>query len=514
MSTNGNTPPLGIELADAALGAAFCNAQAAELVAASLTLDDLPHERQRRALSAIQTLTASRSPIDPVIVATMLGASGDDRAYLLSLPELCPLATNVRSYIEQLKQLRWRADLHRRSLELTQITSSEEFSLGALETWKTTAAPVLDGCPSDEASKPVVYTAEQFAQVTASKPDYLVYPYVVRGAITELTAMVKAGKTSLALAMCQAIVTGDEFLGHAVEQAPILYLTEEGVVSFRQSMKRVGLLRSGTDMFRVFLRQEALRRRLDWPRVGAFVREQVAEYGTGAVFVDTLSIWSDQGPESEKDAGAAMQAMAVLRSIADMGCAVVDIRHERKGGGSIGESARGSSAYSGEADILLTLKRVGGDRLLNASKRVLECVSRLADSPEPENIERIREGAGDDEHVWYENHGTVGFVFSEEKRKKSESVRDWLLGNLPADITQAVADGWATRELYERCKLVGYGRDMVTHAVDALVHEGLVKRESAVSSSGRSAVFQYLAGTTEETQIELPKDETEDDQPW
>jgi hypothetical protein len=43
------------------------------------------------------------------------------------------------------------------------------------------------------------------------------------------------------------------------------------------------------------------------------------------------------------------------------GLAVLMLRHERKGGGEVGESGRGSSAFAGAVDVILQLKRPEGN---------------------------------------------------------------------------------------------------------------------------------------------------------
>jgi hypothetical protein len=70
---------------------------------------------------------------------------------------------------------------------------------------------------------------------------------VAKGAITELGAKVKAGKTTLILEMVRAALDGRPFLELATARTPVVYLTEQPFVSFRQALERADLL--GRDDF-------------------------------------------------------------------------------------------------------------------------------------------------------------------------------------------------------------------------------------------------------------------------
>ena len=75
-------------------------------------------------------------------------------------------------------------------------------------------------------------------------------------------------------------------------------------------------------------------------------------------------------------AGAVTQALKPLRRISTaLDVAVTVTRHNRKSGGGIGESGRGSSAFTGFVDSILQLRRLPGNRCL--SKRRLEITGRI-----------------------------------------------------------------------------------------------------------------------------------------
>ena len=150
----------------------------------------------------------------------------------------------------------------------------------------------------------------------------------------------------------------------------MLYLTEERATTFRAGLKRVGL----DHMAGLYLtfRHEA---HGSWPELGRQITAMAKTLGVGLVVIDTLSVWSGIEVDKENDAGAAMEAMRPVEDMAAAGLAILVLRHERKSGGEVGESARGSSAFGGAADILLSLKR--DPAAGSENRRMLEAVGRL-----------------------------------------------------------------------------------------------------------------------------------------
>lgn len=75
-------------------------------------------------------------------------------------------------------------------------------------------------------------------------------------------------------------------------------------------------------------------------------------------------------------------------------------RHDRKSGGEVGESGRGSSAISGDVDVILQLRRPEGHQ--PHTRRVIESLSRYSETPEKVVIDLTEAGyvlLGDSEAV-------------------------------------------------------------------------------------------------------------------
>lgn len=219
-------------------------------------------------------------------------------------------------------------------------------------------------------------TAREIAEQTPEAVDWVVQGYVARGAITDWSAKVKTGKTSLMLVMARCIVNGERFLGLDTAHGPVVILTEERPPSFRSALGRWGLLQS--DDVHVLYRREA--RGMEWPEIIEAAVEKCLSVGAVLLVVDTFADWAQFGADQENDAGAAGEAMLPVQTAAEHGIAVLISRHDRKSGGEIGESARGSSAVAGKADILVSIRRSDGTG--HERRRVIVAVGRFDDTPE------------------------------------------------------------------------------------------------------------------------------------
>lgn len=225
-------------------------------------------------------------------------------------------------------------------------------------------------------------TARTFALDTPAAPAYAIDGLVAFGLKTELSAPPKAGKTTLILAAIAAMRAGCPFLGRRTRYAPVIILTEENAVTFKDAMRRAGLL-DADDVY-VITRREAGGLSLAEliPDVIKFSRRFADPC---LLFVDTLPSWAGFEGEEENFSGAALEAIQPLDNAAAAGLAVLYTRHDRKGGGAVGESGRGSSAFAGAADALLALRRAEGTGAPN--RRTLSGLGRLDGLPDRMVIE-------------------------------------------------------------------------------------------------------------------------------
>ncbi|MBI4345922.1 MAG: AAA family ATPase [Elusimicrobia bacterium] len=240
------------------------------------------------------------------------------------------------------------------------------------------SAALRDEVPAERIRRLAFRSAPEFAATTPEAPPWVLNGYIARNAIAEIGGKIKiAGKTTLALAMSRAIVSGDPFAGRQTERTGILYLTEQPAASFREALERGGLL--DEERFTVLSWHDAIG--VKWSSVVAQAVEECKVREAGVLFVDTLSQWAGIRGDGENSAGEALEALAPLQEAAGRhGLAVVVLRHSRKAGGDVGDDTRGSSAFAGAVDIVLSLRRADGNAEPNI--RVLHGLSRFADTPE------------------------------------------------------------------------------------------------------------------------------------
>jgi len=231
------------------------------------------------------------------------------------------------------------------------------------------------------------------AELYESKPvavEWVAEPYIAMEAITELDGKAKsAGKTTFALAMCKAILSGNRFLGGKTKKSAIVYLTEESRTTFLRALRRAGIGKEN-DLHILFWSetlglQGVNRTRPKWEDVVEQAVNEAKAYGAKLLVVDTFAQFAGLVGDKENIAGDVLAAMMPLQQARDLGIAILVIRHERKEGGAVGESGRGNSALTGSVDIVLRLKRPEGQG--HSNRRLLEALSRFDETPRMLNIE-------------------------------------------------------------------------------------------------------------------------------
>lgn len=225
---------------------------------------------------------------------------------------------------------------------------------------------------------PLVFrTAREIAAETPARVRWVLGHYVARGALTELVGRAKAGgKSTLVAHALAALLDGRAFLGLPTMYGPVVLLTEQAGPSLRELLARASLLER--DDLRILTWSEA--RGAAWPDVVAAALAVAQEIHAALLVVDTLPAFAGIRGDSENDSGAALEAIAPLQAAAASGLAVLVVRHERKGGGEVGESGRGSSAFSGAVDVVLRIARQ--ENPVRPTVRVLAALSRFAETPD------------------------------------------------------------------------------------------------------------------------------------
>ena len=229
-------------------------------------------------------------------------------------------------------------------------------------------------------------TAAEFSRAIPGEVSFLSEPYVVAGAITEISGKIKsAGKTTFLMAMARSVLDGQPFMGYPTIKSPVVYLTEQPDASFRVAIGRAGL--DEREDFFILSYKDILAS--DWQEIVQAAHAKCAEIGSRLMCVDTLPQFAGMEGNQENDSGAAMKAVKALQSLTSEGIAVVVVRHDRKSGGEVGDAGRGSTAWGGAADTLINITRGEGNSL--STVRNLSCISRFDGPPEKLVID-LRDG--------------------------------------------------------------------------------------------------------------------------
>jgi hypothetical protein len=212
-------------------------------------------------------------------------------------------------------------------------------------------------------------TAAEVTRTTPAEVRWIARPWVAEGALTLVDGKPKvAGKSTWLAHLVKRVLAGTEFLDEPTTCTPVVLLTEERPSTFRRMLERVGLADS-TDLHVVFYQDV---QRLPWDALVKQAVDKCRAVGARLLIIDTLHQFAGI-PESSS--GKALDAVRPLQAAAEQGLGIVAVRHERKSGGGVGESGRGSSALTGAVDIIVALQRppshTGQVRIIHALSRYI-----------------------------------------------------------------------------------------------------------------------------------------------
>jgi hypothetical protein len=174
--------------------------------------------------------------------------------------------------------------------------------------------------------------------------------------------------------------------------------------------------------------------------------------GAMLLVVDTLPQFAGLTGDSENNSGDALAAMAPLHQAVDSGIGIIVVRHERKSGGDISDSGRGSSAFAGAVDIVLSLRRPEGNA--KKTQRALRALSRFSETPAELLIELTE----------------TGYVsLGEPSEAALRAAKDSILEIAPDSEPEAMS----VKKLMESA---GVPRATAQRAVKALAEEGAMSK--------------------------------------
>ena len=221
------------------------------------------------------------------------------------------------------------------------------------------------------------FTAADIAASTPVDTLYIAKPWVPEGALVEFSGKIKqGGKTTWMMAMSRKVLDGLPFMGEPTIKTPVVYLTEQNRASLRAALSRADLL--NREDFYILPYKDAYG--TSWPDVVEAAAQKCKQVGARLLVVDTVPQWAGLQGTSENDSGAALEALAPLQVVAGDGIGVVCIRHDGKSDRTVGDSGRGSSAWGGGVDSIISIRRPEGNS--SPTTRVLHCIGRFDELPE------------------------------------------------------------------------------------------------------------------------------------
>jgi DNA repair protein RadA/Sms len=197
---------------------------------------------------------------------------------------------------------------------------------------------------------------------------------VARGAVTLLSALWKAGKSTLLSHLLKAVEDDGTFCGLAVSKAKVLYVTEENESLWADRRDAVGFGDNARFQVRPFGSKPT------WPQWFAFLehlKKVREEFPYELLVLDTLSnLWP------LRDENEATQMQSVLMPLHAFGpdVAILAVHHLRKGGGDEATGSRGSGALAAFVDVLLELRRYDAMSKTD-TRRVLSGYGRYTEVP-------------------------------------------------------------------------------------------------------------------------------------
>jgi hypothetical protein len=338
----------------------------------------------------MQAMTQAGQTIDLTILVAQLEAHNElDRVggveYIASLVDGC-VPENLKAYVKGIKEAYNRRSLIHSCHAVA--NHSENLSIPTEEVVAEVENISADYTEEVAAQHKLVFmTAAEVANHTLSSIDWISRPWVAKGGITEVSGKIKAaGKTTWVTHMVKAVLNGAPFMGSPTTKSPVVHLTEQSHATFRVATARAGLLES-SDLSILFWNVTVGRK---WPEIVNAAADECKRLGANLLVIDTIFQFANLLGDSENNSGDALEAMRPLQLATNHGLGVVVVRHERKGGGEVGESGRGSTAFGGAVDVVVSIRRCEGNA--RPSLRSILSLSRFNETPSELTVDLTSEG--------------------------------------------------------------------------------------------------------------------------
>lgn len=255
----------------------------------------------------------------------------------------------------------------------------------------------------------------------SSTTEWLWTGWAARGHFTLLNGFWKSGKSTLLSHVFRCTEDGGDIAGQIVP-CRVLVLAEESRQIWNGRVEQVGI---GDNVHFLCRPLKGRTSMLQW----SAMLDEAGRYPADLIIIDTLSyFWP---VESENDAAMVQGALIPLQHLAERGKAVIACHHPKKSSdGGAGQSARGSGALSGAADILAEFKLFDPARH-DDPRRKLRGLSRFEETSSDVVIE-LTEGG----------YRTIGNAQESNRQTKIAAVRAILAKSADPLTADEVQKRW------------------------------------------------------------------------
>jgi hypothetical protein len=275
--------------------------------------------------------------------------------------------------------------------------------------------------------------------------DWIVYPFIPSGVMNTIGGQQKtSGKTTLLLNMIAKVTAGHPFLGNNTKQGKVVMMSEQPIPSLVEGIKNARL--ETNEDFHLWLWSDHFDK--SWEKAAAIVVQKAINLGAIWLIIDTFPQFA-LAPKgiSENDAGLALNALSKLTKALHKGLNVTLIRHTGAGKArtkDVAGAQRGSTAYSGAADVVMHIVKPGRDP--DSTERHIHCLGRFNDLPPLTKVTYI-----DGEYQ------LVSEVKSQSKLNKDSTILAFLPGTLKEIAEASGISASTVGRMLQRDDVVVYG---------------------------------------------------------
>lgn len=178
--------------------------------------------------------------------------------------------------------------------------------------------------------------------------------YIAKGYVTLLSALWKAGKSTLLRCLFVAMAKGEEFAGQPTVKSKVLVLSEETKGDW--SDRREDVEEEFIKNILIWSRPLRIKPNMkQWVAMTEEIALKCKEEEIDLIVIDTLSsFWPI---DNENDSAQVLKALVPLYNFTENNVAVLLIHHFRKGGGDQAQASRGSGALPGFVDNIIEFTR-------------------------------------------------------------------------------------------------------------------------------------------------------------